>query len=216
MLSKFISLNRKEIVARCRAEAAQAMFPPRGRGERDGLLLVLGQLIEAMGPTPSTDLARAAEATEHGMELHRRGFTVGQVVHYYASVWQSVTALAAERKASIASDEFQTLSRCLEGSIADAVTGFVRLSDRQFSTREDLRLAVLTVELKTLVGTASLAFDSLKTGAVGIEGSTGALLDRSLKGLRILSDQSLADLSATARTRRPRTVASQSNHHERG
>src|SRR5450631_3316769 len=119
MLTDFISLNRKEIVARCRAEAAEAMFPPHGKGERDGLLLIVGQLIDALGGTPSTDRARATEATKHGMELHRRGFTVGQVVHYYASVWQSVTALAAEQKASIASDEFRVLSRCLEGSIAD-------------------------------------------------------------------------------------------------
>jgi len=48
-----------------------------------------------------------------------------------------------------------------------------------------------------LVSTALVAFEVLKTGNVGVAGSTGAVLYRSLLGLRELSSRSLAEVRLT-------------------
>ena len=51
---------------------------------------------------------------------------------------------------------------------------------------------------RSYLQTATLAVAALKTGNVGIAGATGALLDRSLIGLRSLIDRSLADVRVMA------------------
>jgi signal transduction histidine kinase len=47
--------------------------------------------------------------------------------------------------------------------------------------------------MRNLVGTASLAFEVLRTGNVGVGGSTGTVLQRSLSALRDLINRSLAE-----------------------
>jgi len=61
------------------------------------------------------------------------------------------------------------------------------------SARDDERLGFLAHEIRNLVGTASLAFEVLKTGNVGIGGSTGRVLERSLSALRDLINRTLAE-----------------------
>src|SRR3954471_23170010 len=77
----------------------------------------------------STGSSRAASpmgksATIHGRELLDHGFTVDQVVHAYGDVCQSVTDLAYELAVPFEINEFRTLNRCLDDSIADAVSEF--------------------------------------------------------------------------------------------
>jgi len=52
-------------------------------------------------------------------------------------------------------------------------------------------------ELRNLINTAIVAFEVLKTGNVGISGSTGGVLRRSLIGLRALVGRSLAEVRLT-------------------
>jgi hypothetical protein len=66
-----------------------------------------------------------------------------------------------------------------------------------------VRLAALADEQETLLTTASIAFEFLKTGTVGIGGATGTLLGESLKGLRALHDRVVAELRSAAATREP-------------
>jgi signal transduction histidine kinase len=51
--------------------------------------------------------------------------------------------------------------------------------------------------LRNLVNTATVAFEVLKTGSVGASGNTGAVLNRSLGGLRDLIARSLNDVRLT-------------------
>jgi signal transduction histidine kinase len=55
----------------------------------------------------------------------------------------------------------------------------------------------LAHELRNLTNTAIVAFEVLKTGNVGAAGSTGALLGRSLLGIRSLIGRSLAEVRLT-------------------
>ena len=52
----------------------------------------------------------------------------------------------------------------------------------------------LVHELRNLINTATVAFEILRTGRVGVTGSTGAVLERSLDGLRELIAHALDDV----------------------
>lgn len=141
-------------------------------------------------------------ASQHGRELLHHGFTVEQVVHDYGDLCQAITDLAVERAATIETDEFRTLNRCLDNAIADAVTEFsyqrdlVVTDQRALATNE--RLGLFVDELRKLVSSATLALIAIKQGNVGLNGATGAVLDRSLVGLRNVIDRSLSDVRISA------------------
>jgi signal transduction histidine kinase len=123
-------------------------------------------------------------------------------VHDYGDLCQAVTDLAFENLSSIQIDEFRTLNRCLDNAIADAVTEFsyqrdFLVEDRGVKALNE-RLGFLAHELRNLIHSATLAISAIKAGNVGLAGATGAVLDRSLIGLRNLIDRSLADVRVTA------------------
>ena len=187
MLHEFITVNREEIIKRCRGKVATRSVPPPTAAEIDhGVPVFLDQLVEALrlGLTSSPDIGRSA--VQHGHDLLLQGFTVSQVVHDYGDVCQAITELAVEMNAPISTDDFRMLNRCLDDAIAGAVTEYGR--ERNQSTLEgetargSERLGFFTHELRNLINTAIIAFEVMKTGNVGVAGSTGAVLDRSLAG----------------------------------
>jgi signal transduction histidine kinase len=142
-------------------------------------------------------------ATLHGRELLDQGFTLEQVVRDYGDVCQTVTKLAFESGAPIAADEFHTFNRCLDDAIAGAVTEYARhseLTSEFVSDALNSRLGPLAHELRNYLYTATLVVAAIKAGNVGISGATGAVLDRSLLGMRGLLDRAIAELRVTART----------------
>jgi signal transduction histidine kinase len=60
------------------------------------------------------------------------------------------------------------------------------------------RLGFLAHEFRNLINTAMLAVNIIKHGKVGLAGSTGAILDRSLIGLHNLCTRALVDVRLTA------------------
>lgn len=197
MLREFIALHREEIIARCRAKVAARSVPPPTTGEIDtGVPLFLDQLRDALDFAPGAALHINDSAAVHGHTLLLQGFTVSQVVHDYGDVCQSITELAGERSVGISVADFQMLNRSLDVAIAAAVTQYGR--EHRESTAghngddETQQGQFLTHEVRNLVNTALLAFDVLQTGNVGVSGSTGAVLHRSLMRLRALISRSLA------------------------
>ena len=134
------------------------------------------------------------DATVHGKALLRRGFTVAQVVHDYGAVCQSITSPAFAREARIGADEFQVLNGCLDDALAGAVTAYVRAREQTMQDENTLRLGVLAHELRNHLNAAMLAFDIIRMGSVGVGGRTSAVLERSLRNLRNLIDQSLSEV----------------------
>jgi hypothetical protein len=184
-LHKFIRNNRKEVIRRCRAKVATRSAPLPTEAEIDhGVPLFLDQLCEELRHGPSQTLEISKGAIQHGHDLQLRGFTVGQVVHDYGDICQSVSDLAWEMAAPISTDEFRTLNRCLDDAIAGAVTEYARGHE---VTREDE-----SNQLRTLTKTAITAFEVIQTGTVGLEGTTAAVLHRSLKAIWALVDRSPA------------------------
>ena len=199
MLHHFITSNRAEIIDRCRAKVAKRSIPPPTDAEIEhGVPVFLDQLVKALRPGFIANPDITDSATQHGHELLLKGFTVSQVVHDYGDVCQSITELAVETGAPIDTEDFRMLNGCLDNAIAGAVTEYGRERDQTVLDGEVARgtekIGFLAHELRNLVNTALMAFEVLKTGDVGIQGSTGGVLNRSLLGLRTLVGRSLAEV----------------------
>jgi signal transduction histidine kinase len=221
MLHQFLTSNRADLIERCRLKVAQRSAPRVTHAElTHGIPLFLDQLIKTLEVEQTSDPMRSrkvsgpagggtpalsemgASAALHGRELLQQGFTVDQVVHDYGDLCQAITDLAFERQAPIEIDEFRTLNRCLDNGIADAVTEY---SYQRYTVGMDNgvqalneRLGFLAHELRNFIHTGTLAFLAIKAGKVAVDGATGAVLERSLIGLRTLVDRSLADVRVAA------------------
>ena len=201
MLSDFVTEHRQLIIERCRARVSARMSPrPTAYELEHGLPLFLDQLVMTLKARGVRPAAAESSATKHGGDLLRQGFTIAQVVRDYGDVCQTITALAIELRATITNEEFRELNWCLDEAIAEAVTEFGRQHEinvtadvmAQGDARATEELGMLAHELRNLLGTAILATDALRNGSVGISGSTGAVLVRSLAGMHELIDRSFA------------------------
>jgi hypothetical protein len=210
MLHEFLTSHRPELITRCRNKAAKRFAPSKTPAPLDhGVPLFLQQLVETLrleekppghtvapGLTPSrTEIGRVAGL--HGAELLRLGYSVGQVVHDYGDVCQSVTELAGEQDTEISTVEFRILNRCLDNAIADAVTSFgharqVLINDQAETLQQ--RLSLYSVEHRRLVDMAIQSYTAIKTGTVGLTGATGTLLIHTLEELRSLADRTLPEI----------------------
>lgn len=199
-LDEFVTANRDELILRCRAKVASRTIPVPTEAEIDhGVPLFLGQLVEALRDGRSvSDGAIGRSAVQHGHDLLLKGFTLSQVVHDYGDVCQSITDLAVERNMEIAADDFRALNACLDDAIASAVTQYAKERDQTSADGEALRgterLGFFAHELRNLLNTALLAFDALRSGSVGVRGSTGTVLHRSLTAADTLVGRSLAEV----------------------
>jgi hypothetical protein len=210
MLHEFLTANRKALITRCRNKVAQR-FAPSGSPTalEHGVPLFLQQLVETLrqeqrpsgntvspGSTPVvTEISRAAGI--HGADLLRQGYSIDQVVRDYGDVCQSVTELAGEQDSEISAVEFGILNRCLDDAIAEAVTSYgharqVSINDQGETLQQ--RLTLFSAEHQRLVGIALHSYAAIKTGNVGLTGSTGTLLIYTLEELRSLVDRTLPEI----------------------
>jgi signal transduction histidine kinase len=208
MLYEFVTTYRDAIIAKTRVKVSTRPWPPASTAElENGLPMFLTQLAETLrwedSATPFSTQAIGDSATRHGRDLLALGFTVSQVVHDYGDICQAITELAVDQNAPITTKEFHVLNRCLDTAIADAVTEHARITAESRSADELERVGQVTHEIRNSVTTAILAFDVVKRGTVGVNGNTGAVLGRSLAGLRDLVDSALSDIRTAASHQRP-------------
>ena len=202
MLHDFIAANRDAIIARTKGRVGSPPWPSVStHALARGLPIFLTQITETLRlettETPFPAGAISAAAARHGAELRGSGFDVSQVVHGYGDICDAITELAVERRVSITVEEFHTLSRCVDTAIAEAVTEHARITARARFADEVERLGHAAHDLRDILNTALLAFHVLRKGTVGIKGSTGAVLGRSLMSLREVVDRALSEVRLT-------------------
>ncbi len=212
MLYEFLTTYRDAIIEKTRVKVSTRPWPPASTDElENGVPIFLTQLAETLRlehtDTPFSQGVIGDSATRHGRDLLARGFTVSQVVHDYGDVCQAVTELAIEQNAPITTAEFHILNRCLDTAIADAVTEHARITAEARSTEELQRIGRVSHEMRNMLSTALLAFDAVKRGTVGVNGNTGAVLGRSLTGLRDLVDSAISDIRTAASHQRPELIS---------
>jgi signal transduction histidine kinase len=209
MLNEFIASHRQELLERTRSKVALRAAPEASIDKlENGVPLFLTQLGHVLAREAADSAPDGSEmgmgATALGSELLAKGYTIGQVVHNYGDICQAITELAVERGIRITTEEFHTLNRCLDEAIANAVTEYARQSRVDASDANVRRQGVFAHELRNYLNTAMLTFEVLKTGRVGLNGSTVEVLGRSLHGLRELVDRSLSEIRlATEQPRVP-------------
>jgi signal transduction histidine kinase len=202
MLHEFVTSNREEIIHRCREKVAKRSIPPATAAEIDhGVPLFLEQLVDALRLGLPSTAAIGTSAGLHGHDLLLQGFTVSQVVHDYGDVCQSITEMAIELETPISATDFHALNACLDDAIARAVTEHTGERTHPGIDGETGRLSqqvgFTNHELRNLLNTAILAFEVLKSGKVGVGGSTGKVMHRSLVAARDLIARSLNDVVLT-------------------
>ena len=199
MLQQFISDNTDAIVARTRQRVEGRVYPPVSMQELEyGVPLFLAQLAETLRDEGPLDADAIARGARHGAELLEAGFTVSQVVHDYGDICRAITEIAIDCRTPITPDEFHALNRCLDTAIAGAVTEHTRLFEQARAVLETEHLGHAVYELRNTLNTAILAFQTLKRGDVGINGSTGAVLGRSLIGMREINGSALSEIRLAA------------------
>jgi signal transduction histidine kinase len=208
MLHEFIATNREEIIRRCREKVVMRSVPLPTEAEiNHGVPVFLDQLADALRLRLTSTPEIGRSAIQHGHDLRLQGFSLSQVVHDYGDICQAITDLALDLNAPIGTDDFRTLNRCLDEAIASAVTEYGREQNQSTldgeSARGSERLGFLAHELRNLTNTAIFAFEVLKTGNVGVAGSTGTVLHRSLMGLRALIGRSLTESRFTRASQHP-------------
>jgi nitrogen-specific signal transduction histidine kinase len=212
MLHEFLIANRREILGRSRGKLCVRKVPTPTESELvEGLPLFLEQMIAILraekGERTGGHESVATSAALHGESLLRIGLTVGQVVHDYGSICQSVTELADERNVSITAEDFHTFNRCLDDAIAQAVTSYEHQRDQTISAGPGIvQFGFLAHEMRNLLTTSMLTYDALVRGDVGVGGSTGTLLGRSLRRMRALVDRTLAEVRLEAGTQQAERV----------
>jgi len=207
MLHEFIVDQRPAIIERTRLRLKTRTWPSVSDDELEhGVPLFLTQLSETLRlestsePFPPNDIDQTA--ARHGAEMLSQGYSIAQVVQDYGDICQVITELAVETHSPITSEEFQTLNRCLDLAIAGAVTEHARVTRQTHQAEEIERLGHTAHEARDFLSTALLAFHALKRGDVAINGSTGAMLGRSLMALRDLIDRTLSEVRLVANVRR--------------
>lgn len=203
MLDAFLISHREAIIARAQARVASRNWPSPSDVElTHGIPVFLDQLGAALR------LAKISEVTDHqqiersaslhGHDLLRMGLTIAQVVHDYGDVCQVITELIVDAGVPISTEEFRTLNLCLDDAIAGAVTEYTRERETSIAAEGTEKLGILAHEMRNLLNTAMLSFESIRSGRVAVGGSTGVMHGRSLMGLRDLVDRSLADVRLDA------------------
>jgi signal transduction histidine kinase len=217
-MHKFLLNNRESLIQRCRAKCAQQPARMASKEQlQNGVPLFLDRLIETFNIQQTIDPSTHRKilgssgreppacnvdtsAAKHGRELLQLGFSLDQVVHGYGDLYQAIMDLIYEVDASFLVEELRTLNRCLDNAIASAVTEFVTQRDsiaaHDTAVQITEKIEYLTHDLRSLIGTAMLAFAAAKAGNLGLSGATGTVLEHNLFGLRDLIDQSLAETRA--------------------
>ena len=199
-LYEFIGVNREELIRRCKVKVANRAATPTAKAmaappkDDPGVPRFLDQLVDELrnGPSNTHEICKAA--IQHGHDLLMQGFSVSQVVHDYGDVCQSVTDMAMETNAPIATEDFRTLNRCLDDAIAGAVTEHAR--------GQQLGRDGQSGELRNLAHGALTAFEVLQTGTIGIAGTTGSLVHGSLMKMVALLDRPALEMVGAATTSR--------------
>ena len=155
----------------------------------------------AGGHSNASGLGKAI--TRHGCEPSDKGFAVEQVVHDYGDLCQAIMDLALELEISIEVEEFRVFNHCLDNAIADAVTEF---SNQQHLINDGIeqqglthRIGMLAHDLRVHINAAVHSRSSMKSGQTDAAGVTPRILDRSLKGMSILVDQTFAEANINAK-----------------
>jgi signal transduction histidine kinase len=204
MLYEFLISERAAILEECKEHAVKTLDPRQGSEmiEKgwpifyDHLVEVLRRDTSAKGALqPIPDLGHAQNAARNwGKEFLRVGYPIGELVHSYGTICQSITGAADNRDYKVTVKEFRQLNLCLDIAVAEAVTEFQELQLASVNRTEVERLGFLAHELRNSLMGATLSLQMIQSGDVGLRSATSSILSASLVRMKELIDTSLTEV----------------------
>jgi signal transduction histidine kinase len=205
LLHEFLLAEREKILALCSNKIVRLADSRTSSEEMErGLPLFYDELIEVLradadefgeARNSAIENVHRNSAERRGKESLRLGYSISQVVHGYGALCQAITQYIEENTSQTTSPrEFNRLNFCLDIAIAEAVTEFNRGQRENAEHSEVERLGFLAHELRNALANASLAYELIKTGKVGVDGSTSRILERAHKRMKTIIDRSLVEV----------------------
>ncbi len=195
-LHEFMAKNKTEIHRRC-VGRMKSVSPARTEKELvGGLATVIDEVLAALQreaglPVESALPGRSSAAGNHGAARQQHGFPIANVALDFGSICDVLGEIGAEQGRSFRAREYQVFNQCIDTAIASGVEQFWSRARKQMDDANTERLGFLGHELRNTLGSARMAFESLKRGEVGVHGRVGQVLDRSLGRLESLVNQTL-------------------------
>lgn len=206
MLYHLLTENRAELIERSKDRiAARSGLHPTTPAFDHGISAFVDQCIGWLQTHVSNEQIARCGAL-HGREFLTTGLAIDQLVHLYGEICQAVTEFAIEHTIPLTIEEYKALNHCLDQAIAEAVTEYARAREGSISAQGTERMGFFGHELRNLLNTAMIAFDVLQSGRVGLSGSTGDMLGRSLRRMRQLIDRALTEVRISAQVQNPEIV----------
>jgi signal transduction histidine kinase len=196
-LKKFLTEHKSEINALSEKKIRRfADTLGTSRELKQGPLLFYDHLIRVLEEKFETQPTNSilSDASAHGKECLRLGYSLSHVVHAYGAICQGITELATLKNCRFSPDEFNVLNRCLDVAISAAVSEYHFQSNQAKEKREVQHLGFLAHELRNALSSAMISHEMIKGGMVGVGGNTSAVLEENLVRMRNLIDRSLSEV----------------------
>jgi hypothetical protein len=181
MLHHFVTVNRKEIIARYHATLETRFSRAMNTSEIEcGLPPFLAQLVHELRPGLSsrTEMTRLGATQAHDLLSQR--FTISEVIRHYADIGDTITQLTIDAGAPIGMDDVRVLDRCVDDVIAGALAAHHGTHGVLPSAIPSQHIVPLSRDLRECINTARVALRVVKSGHLGLAGSTAAVIDSSL------------------------------------
>lgn len=201
MLFEFLEKHKAQVLALAEDKTLKLAGPLLSSVElKKGLPVFYDHLIGFLKSTntDSSEEKIVTAAAQHGKELMHLNYTLSHVVHSYGALCQSVTEVAQDKKAEISAQDFNNFNLCLDIAIASAVSEFQYHSVHALEVKEVQHLGFLAHELRNALSSATVAFEMIKQGLVGSNGSTARVVGENLLRMRNLIDRSLSEVRMRA------------------
>lgn len=192
---------RAEIVARwleqVKSDVERAGQNVHPTDLRDAIGEYLIRLAEALREDAPADISGHAAwkevAREHALTRVRIGFDIGQLVHEFILLRNTIATVAIEHGIRPDPTLAKRLADLIEAAIAAAVSKYVQARDYQQRRVEAEHVGFITHELRNPLATATLAATRLTRGIAADDPhvATAERLHRSLKRLAELIDRVL-------------------------
>jgi signal transduction histidine kinase len=210
MLPEFIADHRTEILDGIRQSLVER-YPTRDPSElMKGIDQALDDITIGIRDQDATHARALENARRHGAERKAQGFDLSRLVHDYGLVCETISQTALVYEQALDTREFQMLNRSVDEATASAVEAYSAnlLRDEQDTQAE--AVGVLAAEIRNAVGSASMAFEVVRSGHVGLHSKTSRLVERSHSRIALLAAQLAghARLGENAVAQRSRTQLS--------
>jgi signal transduction histidine kinase len=154
---------------------------------------IIAALYPAAIPLPST----SGNAEEHGAQRLGLHFDVAEVVREYGLLHECIIEIARDAGAEINVHDQQVIARWLNIGIADAIAQYVKRRDQEQERETAEHLGFIAHELRNPLSPALTALSRLRSRELAGGGRTVELLERSLRRVAEMIDNTLSHTSLT-------------------